>query len=242
MSFKLHDPYERRRQSALQKTLRQTVIGFVCVLILILAYHLGQNMASAEGQNAQREAIELRAHNADLEKQVVTLKADNLTQQNKLSELQQQYQADIGDDNLRGLNRLLRERMASGVTTERLQQIIAAASNVRNCSAPDTKRFIVATPLSKTPANNKVSFDSGMVTITGDGASAINDKGGKEAWYDPQKPVHVAIAVRGGETVNKDDVLPIHYSVIEGATEYRFTIATSARSYAEVTADQCAYP
>lgn len=241
MSFRLHDPYERRRQSALQKTLRQVVVTVICIAVLVLIYHLGQNMAGAEGRTAQREVVELRTRNTDLEKQVVKIQADNLTQQNKLNELQQQYQADIGDENLRSLNRLLRERMASGVTTERLQQIIAAASNVRNCSAPDTKRFIVSTPLSKVAAS-KVSFGSGMVVITGDGTTAINDKGGKEAWYDPAKPVHVTIAVRGGETVNKEDVLPIHYSVIQGATEYRFTIANSARSYAEVTADQCAYP
>jgi len=241
MSFRLYDPHERRRQSAMQKAMRQTIVIVICIVVLSLIYHLGENMADAKGREAQNELAELRDNKTDMEKQLVTLRADNLTQQNKLDELGKQYQADIGDDNLRALNRLLRERLASGVTTERLQQVIAAASNVRNCSAPDTKRFIVATPLSKSPAS-KVSFGSGMITITGDGVSAVNEKGGKDAWYDPEKPVHVTIAVRGGETANKESVLPIHYSVIQGATEYRFTIANSARSYAEVTADQCAYP
>jgi len=241
MSFRLYDPHERRRQSAVQKAMRQTIVIVICIIVLSLIYHLGENMADAKGREAQNELSELRNNKTDMEKQLVTLRADNLTQKNKLDELERQYQADIGDDNLRALNRLLRERLASGVTTERLQQVIAATSNVRNCSAPDTKRFIVATPLSKTPTS-KVSFGSGLITITGDGTTAVNEKGGKESWYDPQKPVHVIIAVRGGETVNKEEVLPIHYSVIQGATEYRFTINNSARSYAEVTTDQCAYP
>ena len=225
----------------MQRNLRQSILLAICMAVLMLSYHLGKNMGSAENHEAQNELGELRGAKTDLEKQVVTLRADTMTAQNQLKELQGQYNADIGDDNLRTLNRLLRERLASGITPERLQQVIAAASNVRNCSAPDTKRFIVSTPLSKLPAS-KVSFGSGLITITGDGTTAVNEKGGREAWYDPAKPVHVTIAVRGSETVNKNDVLPIHYSIVHGATEYRFTITASARSYAEVTADQCAYP
>lgn len=241
MSFRLHDPYERRRQNAIQRNIRMFMMAGVCIAVLALFYNFGQNMATAEGRTAQKELVEVRNARADLEKQVVTLRADNLTMQNKLKELEGQYRADIGDTNLRTLNRLLRERLASGVTTERLQQVIAATSNVRNCSSPDTKRFIITTPLSKSPPS-KVSFGSGLITITGEGAAAVNDNGGKEAWFDPQKSVKVTFATRGGETATREGVLPLHYSIIQGSTEYRFTVNNSARSYAEVTADQCAYP
>lgn len=211
------------------------------MLILVATYQFGQNMGNAELQNLRGEMGELRGARTDLEKQVVTLRADAMTNENKLHELEQQYNDDIGDMNLRALNRLLRERLASGVTTERLQEVIAAASNVRNCSAPETKRFIVQTPAAKGPPS-KVSFGSGLITIMASGDAAVNAKGGKESWFDSAKPVQLSINVRGGENVSKEEVLPFHYSIIQGATEYRITITPTSRSYAEVTADQCAYP
>lgn len=242
MSFQFHDPFERRRRSVIQKTIHQGLVILACVIVLTLIYNFGQNQGNAEFHASRNELAELRKNKIELEKQIVTLRADAITMQTKLKELERQYQADIGDDNLRAFNRLLRERLASGVKPERLQQVIAATSNVRNCSSPETKRFIVATPLSKKEKSSEVSFGSGLITISGMGASAVNPNGGKEAWFDPAQPVNINIAVRDGQPINKTSPLPLQQSVIQGSTEYRFTIKPSARSYAEVTADQCAYP
>lgn len=213
-----------------------------CVGVLTLVYNFGQNQGNAEYHAAKNELAELRNNKSAMEKQIVTLRADAMTTQTKLKELERQYHADIGDEHLRAFNRLLRERLASGVKPERLQQVIAATSNVRNCSSPETKRFIVATPLSKKEKNSEVSFGSGLITISGMGASAVNPNGGKEAWFDPQQPLNLNIAVRNGKQETKTVTLPVQHSVVQGSTEYRFTINSSARSYAEVTADQCAYP
>src|SRR5690606_8202253 len=131
----------------------------------------------------RNELAEMRNNKAVLEKQIVELRAEALTAQTRLKELEQQYHADIGDEHLRSFNRLLRERLASGVKPERLQQVIAATNNVRNCSSPETKRFIVATPLTKDNKNGEVSFGSGLVTISGVGESAVNPNGGKESWF-----------------------------------------------------------
>ncbi|HCM83124.1 MAG TPA: hypothetical protein PKW15_02380 [Alphaproteobacteria bacterium] len=242
MSLRLHDPFERRRRAGLQRTIQQSMMVIACIGVLALTYNFGQNRGDAEFHASRNELAELRKNKTELEKQIVALRAETLTTQTKLKELERQYQADIGDDHLRSFNRLLRERLASGVKPERLQQVIAATSNVRNCSSPETKRFIVATPLSKKEKSSDVSFGSGLVTITGNGMSATNINGGKEAWFDPAQPVNVSINVRGGQNITKTGPLPIQHSIIQGATEYRFTIAPSARSYAEVTADQCAYP
>lgn len=242
MSFRLHDPYERRRRSVLQKGLKHAFAVAACLTILAITYNFGQNHGNAEFHASRNELVELRNNKTGMEKQIVSLRAEAMTMQAKLAELEKQYRADVGDDNLRSFNRILRERLASGVKPERLQQVIAAASNTRNCSSPETKRFIVATPISKKEKSSEVSFGSGLITLSGMGASAVNPNGGKEAWFDPQQPVNLNVAVRGSKNETKNGTLPIQHSVVQGATEYRFTITSSARSYAEVTADQCAYP
>jgi hypothetical protein len=237
----MYDPHERHRRNMKQRLTRQILVSSACFLVLALVYNFGQTQGSAEFHALKNEASELRSSKEALEKDNVNLRAETMTAQTRLAELQQQYRNDIGDDNLRTLNRLLHERLASGVKPERLQQVIAATSNVRNCSSPESKRFIVTTPISKKD-KSEISFGSGLITISGSGASAVNSNGGKESWFDPQQPVNINIAVRGGEAIKKVTTLPLQYSVIQGATEYRLTINASARSYAEVTADQCAYP
>lgn len=238
----MHDPFERRRRSVIQRTVHQAFTVLACVAVLALAYNFGQNHGNAEFYANRNELVELRNSKIEMEKQIVNLRAETLTAQTRLQELEKQYQADIGDTNIRSFNRLLRERLASGVKPERLQQVIAATSNTRNCSSPETKRFIVATPLSKNDKSSQVTFGSGLITITANGASATNPNGGRESWFDPKQPVNIQFNVRDGKAVTKTAPLPIEHSVIQGSTEYRFTVNPSSRSYAEVVADQCVYP
>jgi hypothetical protein len=234
---------QSHRQKRLRsRQLRRWLLWFLAIGVVLLSYQLGKMHASAVNTTDTHMIQDLSAAKADLEKQVVTLKADLLTTQTKLDELTQQYDTDVGDKDLLALNRIIHDRLDSGVTMERLQQVIAATSNVRNCSSPDTKRFMVTTDTSKGPVS-KVNFGSGLIVITGTGEDETNSKGGHETWYDPKQPVHVTITVRGGgEPIHKDGVLPIHQSVIHGDTEYLLTIAPGGRSYAEVTSEQCAYP
>ena len=226
----------RRRQ------IRRLLLWVAAFAVLLMSYQLGKMHSNAVKTTDIHTIEELSTAKSDMEKQVVSLKADLLTTQTKLDKLTQQYDADVGDKDLLALNQLIHDRLDNGVTMERLKQVIAATSNIRNCSAPDTKRFIISTGTAVKGSVGKVSFGSGLIVITGEGATEVNARGGHETWYDPKQPVDITIAVNGGETVHKQGIMPIHYSVIQGGAEYRLTIAPGGRSYAEATADQCAYP
>ena len=217
-------------------------MGMGIFLVLLFSYQLGKMQSNAIKKTKSHEIQDLSSSKADLEKQVVLLKADLLTTQTKLDALTKQYDVDVGDKDLLTLNQLIHDRLDNGVTMERLKQVIAATSNIRNCSSPDIKRFIVSTGTPVKGSVGKVSFGSGLIVITGDGTPEINSRGGHETWYDPKQSVNITIAVKGGDTIHKQGVMPIRESVVQGNAEYRLTIAPGGRSYAEVTADQCAYP
>jgi hypothetical protein len=109
-----------------------------------------------------------------------------------------------------------------------------------NCvDDPDTKRFIVRTPLQK-GANDSVSFHG--ITVTASGESAVNESGQVEAWFDIDKPLSVAFTQLGGEAKAKTGLLPLHHALIVQDKEYRFTLTAGPRGFVLVTGQRCAYP
>ena len=241
MNMNFYSSYERQRRNAFQRFVRSASIFLLVFAVLALTYNLGKNNAEAEFVTEQKEIEALRTQNAKLEKEIVSLRAEAMAAETRLQDAETEYQAFVGNENLRALSRLIKSRLEAGVKPERLQQVITGTSNVRNCSAPESKRFTVATAISK-QKKSEVSFGSGLVSISGEGATAINKEGQKEAWYDSEKPVVITIATTGGETIKKEGLLPINYSIVQGDTEYRLTIKPAGKAYAEVVVDQCAYP
>ena len=66
---------------------------------------------------------------------------------------------------------LVQERLAEGLEPDRLLSLISLAQNSQNCdAAPETKRFIVNTPIFSSPGNS-VSLGDGTITVTGPAAS-----------------------------------------------------------------------
>ncbi len=213
------------------------LLGGICYAV----YQLGRDNAQAQEISLHAERDTLKTAKAKLEEDIVALKATALTSDTRLKELENQYSRDIGNAELRQLLRLVQERLNAGVKPERLQQVITATENTRNCSAPDKKRFAIKTVLSKDKASS-VSFGGGAITITGDGEPAQGPNGAKEAWYDPAKPVTLNFKLRDGDAKQVQGTLPLVQSIIRANTEFKFTINKSAQSYVEVTGDQCAYP
>ena len=137
---------------------------------------------------------------------------------------------------------LVQQRIADGLEPERLNSLITLAQNSQNCDpAPETKRFIVNTPIFSSPGNS-VSLGNGTITVTGNGKSVVNEQNKVEAWYDPNEEVEITFTQLGGQTEKMTGVLPLHKSVVFGANEYRFSILAGKQSFATISATRCDFP
>ncbi|MEP3247863.1 MAG: hypothetical protein ABJN40_06930 [Sneathiella sp.] len=137
---------------------------------------------------------------------------------------------------------LVKTRIDDGLEPQRLVTLISLAQNSQNCDPrPETKRFIVNTPLFN-QIGNSISLAEGSITVTGIGESALNAEGKPEAWYDPSKTVSLQFTQLGGKSEKIEGILPIHKSVVFGGSEYRFSVLSSKQSFATISATRCDFP
>ncbi|NOZ42969.1 MAG: hypothetical protein GXP02_07390 [Alphaproteobacteria bacterium] len=133
----------------------------------------------------------------------------------------------------------INRKAATGVTPKRMATLIAGLSKEARCSGTSqTKRFIVATPVSPQPEGT-VSFYRGLITVTGNGSPALDESGNPEAWYDPSKPLTAIFTLPGGQAQRISGILPLHYSITLKDKAYRFTIIAGKRSFADITVQSC---
>lgn len=241
MSLSYYNPNERYRKRATDR-----IGGFVIALSIIgvifgFGFWLGQERARYGAGAYKVKAEELAQQNQALEQELVDLRSQTQTATARFEQLQETFDATVPEGPVRDLLDLVKKQIDEGRDPERLAFLIRSARPPRNCSEIDTKRFVVSTP-SYTGPDSQITLADGSIVITGDGASAMNDKGQPEAWYDPNKSVGLKFTTVGGQSEAKKGVLPIHHSVVVGDREYRFTISDGARSFAKVTFDSCDYP
>lgn len=137
---------------------------------------------------------------------------------------------------------LVKVRVQDGLEPERLKSLISLAQNNQNCNpVPETKRFIINTPLF-TQIGNSISLAEGSITVTGDGLSTLNAEAKPEAWYDPAKPVSITFTQLGGSSEKVEGILPLHKSIVFGSNEYRFSILSGKQSFATISATRCDFP
>ena len=209
----------------------------------VVAYETGSVLA-------QRDVARLSEEVADLQRQVDVLRKQNAhlatnagAARLRERDLQRRYDEDVPTGDARELLDRLRGKLAAGVSPDRLAFMIASATDRPVCDgAPETKRFLVRTPLAR-GANDAVGFADRTITVSATGASATSETGAPEAWFDPGKPVVLKLVAIGGDAVTVDGLLPLHESVVHNGSEYRFTAEIGERrGFIEVTADRCDFP
>ncbi len=241
MTLGLYD-YDRRYR-------RRFWIGFVKIIVYIVvllavglfAYELGVEQFKQRDAALREEVRELSQQKSELELLASQRRQGQLNAEQRVAELETRLEREIPRGELARLMTLVAERIASGVSPARLAFVISQAQEQRDCSAPETKRFMLSTPIFRSPAG-AVGFGNGTITVTGVGRSAVDENGNPEAWYDPAEPVNLRITTQNGDETVVEDVLPIHKSVVFDESEYRLNIMSGARSFVEVTADRCPYP
>jgi len=217
------------------------------VLVLLLAaglfaYETGSMLAQMPVRNLEQQVARL---NQDIEalRQANTELSDTAkAARASEAEWQQRYEADAPLGESKELFNLLRDRMAAGIEARRLAFVIEATGNARSCSdGAATKRFMVKTPLYQ-GANDQVSFGKETITITAEGANAVNAAGKAVGWFDPAKPVTVQFTEIGGKTLSKTGTLPLHHAMVTGGQEYRFTVVNGPTGFVKVSGNRCKFP
>lgn len=237
----LYDPSSRyRRRAAERKRKTVTFMVFLALFAMFFYWLGGQVVRSSEVAYKQR-AMELKQEKADLETRLTGLDADLQTLKMEYEKLQTQYNEEVPTGDWKDLSLMVKKQLDDGIGKDRLEFVIQSARPPRNCTNPETKRFVTRTPFYRGP-DSFVAFVDGSMTITGEGEAAVSSNGQPEAWFDPGKPVKITFTRIGGKKVVKEGLLPIHHSIVVGDKEHRFTIAKGKRSFINVTADSCDYP
>lgn len=183
----------------------------------------------------------MQAEYTEMEEILTQVRAEAQTANMRYAQLREEINEKLPDGPVQKLAALIREQLSSGINPERLAFVIKSARPPQDCTDAETKRFVIDTPAYQGP-ESVITIADGQIRIFGEGASARNDNGEPEAWFDPAKPVEIAFQAGSQTQEKKKDTLPIQHSLILGPREYRFTVEEGSRSFAKVTFDSCAYP
>ncbi|WP_417319969.1 hypothetical protein [Emcibacter sp.] len=191
------------------------------------SYDTGQEIARQNYRFAQDKYDQLEKENQQLIKDLGSNKAEL-----------EQMQTLIPNDEIKGLLQVVSNKSSEGVGLDRMSRLISGMTATESCSEEsEVKRFMISTIVNVTDSN--VSFERGLITITGSGSPTLNEEGNPEAWFDPAKPVTITFTLPGGESQETSGVLPLHQSIVQGEKEYRFSMTPGRRSFVDVTLLTC---
>lgn len=241
MSFSSYDPHTRYRRRSLNRVVNFCVASAFLFAVGALGFWIGQQAQSQEVGALKEQVEEARSQTSETEAVLMELRTEAQTATMKYEQLKGEVEEQVPDGPMRELVDLVRKQLEEGMDPQRLSFVIRSARPPRNCSEPETRRFVISTPAYK-GSDSKVEIAEAGLSIKGSGISVKNEDGKPEAWYDPAKTVEISFAVAGGEASVKKGVMPIRHSIVAGAREYRLSIEEAARSFAKVTFDSCDYP
>lgn len=241
MGFVMHDLGGRYSRRASERRRKFFFVAFGLFCLAAVSYWWGGEHVRSSEVAYKQQALKLQEERAMLEQAITTLRSDVQSTQVRHQQMEAKYLAEVPQGEFKTLTDLVKKQLDAGIKPQRLAFVIEAARPPKNCTEPVVKRFVVKTPIYSGP-HGSVAFGNGVVTVTGEGQSAISPSGQKEAWYDPGKPVKIVFVEIGGKETVKEGLLPIQHSLVVGSKEYRFTVAAGDRSFISVTSDSCDYP
>ncbi len=241
MTLGLHEGRMRDRRRRRWSFLRLVVVLAIIGALGFYAYETGSGLAQRDVQRLRTELVTLNDEAADLRKENAVLRVAVATANRSAAQWEKRYAGDVPTGKPKEFLDRIQEKLAAGISAERLALVIDAASDDGDCAGkPLTKRFILPTPLYQGAAGS-VGFANNAITITGEGLPSVNEDGRPEAWFDPAQPATIIFTLLGGKRSQVKGALPLHHSVIVDKTEYRFSIVAGDRGFVKVTGDRCRF-
>lgn len=243
MALGLRDGRRLERHRRRMRMLRALAVVVALFLLGMFAYETGAQLAQREVKLLRDEIRTLRETVADLNDRNAALESARQEALAREAEAKDRYARDVPTGAARDLFMLMQERLSDGFSPERLAFVVENAGDGTRCdNRPQTKRFILRTPVSG-GRNDWVGFNNTAIVVTGEGQSAVNEQGAPFGWFDRDKPVTIIFTLIGGEKHEATGMLPLHHSVVRNGNEFRFTVTEGdSRGFINVTADRCDYP
>jgi cell division protein FtsB len=243
MSFGLYDRERRRRRQALLAVGKAVLYLGVVGAAGLFSYQFAVERVKGSDAQLRAEIERLSDENAQLATAVQQLQSLARAAETRAQEIERRYAQDVPRGDHARLLQAARERLAAGVSADRVAFVLANADEPTDCGQPDTRRFVVLTPIGQAGPNNAVRFGDGALTVSAQGESARARDGSPEAWFDPTQPVSVRFTPLGGRNeTTASGVLPISHALVVNNSEWRFSVHAGPRSFVEVTATRCGYP
>lgn len=243
MTLGLHDQDKRHKRRLWSVLARLGLLALLLGATAVFAYQIGVEQVKVRSERLEDRIADLETTNARLEQNAVRLEAAVRTAERRLGMVREELLSEMeqGPQIPEALSALVADRLSAGIPQDRLAAILRHVHVERDCSEPNTRRFIM--PLSAAGGQSgSVAFAEGRFTVTGQGAPARSATGAAQAWFDPEQPVTLRFIDRDGATDEVSGRLPLGHAVIDGATEYRFVVTAGDRSLVTVAMDRCRFP
>ncbi|MSP88945.1 MAG: hypothetical protein EXQ92_09075 [Alphaproteobacteria bacterium] len=241
MTYGLYDSERRHRRRIVWRILKLVLAAIVFGGGGLFAYQLGVEHARTAETRLDRRVGELSDSEVKLRETITVLEGELQQERGKARGLEEKLTREIPSGDAKALIEQLAERIKAGIEPKRLAQVIAATQNQRNCQEPQSKRFIVQTPIRRGDAS-AVTFANDTITISAIGAPAKGATG-PEAWFDPGQPIVIRISGLGAQPADLTGVLPISHTQVIKDAEYRFVFALAqTRGFVQIAAERCAFP
>ncbi len=241
MRISSYNPQDRYRQRSSERMTGFLVVFCVLGLAFGMGFWLGNQNAGQQERMLKKRVEKLLNEQEAMQDSVTELRVEAQTALSRYDQLQETYKEVLPEGPMQELVALVKQQLDEGRSAERLTFLIRSARPPRNCSEPETKRFVVVTPAYDGPGS-QISIAEGALIVKASGGSAIDAQGRPEAWYDPSKKIKVEFLGNEGTKKVKTGNMPLRHSIIVDNREYRLTVAEGARSFAKVTFDSCDYP
>lgn len=223
-------------------TLLRFLLGVVAVATVGgYGYQVGVSANQAWTDRIEADLQRVQDDNLGLRDELAQTALSASNAQTALEALQRRYRTEVPQGELAALLELARRQLDAGVDRTRLAFLIEAAGQEPGCvEAPVTKRFRPRTPITPDPVS-VVRFDD-RVVVSATAASAIDEGGQPEAWFDPALPVQLVFRTLDGRVLEVDGTLPLHHGMVVDGLEYRFSAIAGPTSFVEITAQACPLP
>ena len=231
---------EGPRRSPVWRVIRLVFALAVLTGVSLFAFQLGVEDERSRSGRLADDAARLGEANQTLTQANVQLRAQAQQVETRRRELETALGAAPRlSDGARMLLPVLEKKLGEGLDARRVAEILATLDQPMDCEAPESKRFLVRTPLTSDGPNTSVGFSGGQVTVTGQGVAAKSAEGRPEAWFDVAEPLTVRFTQIGGRTTEAAGKLPLHHTVPAGGGEHRFSVMAATRGFVQVTSERC---
>lgn len=239
--------HRRRRRSFVWSVVALGTAVSLVLFSLGAAYEVGLSQTRSEVERLIADLEAQRDQNRELSARVAT--AEQRAEQAREEAVRLSGVGVAGQPSRPGLHpdlepllRLSERKLAEGVPLERITKVVEELRRERNCLAKvETKRLAVRTAISRDAS--PTGFADGLFQIQASGATARSANGLSEAWFDPAKPIDLAIKLRTGQPRTASGTLPFEHAVVIDRREYIFQARShERRGFVELALRVCDYP